>query len=100
MREIDDDTPDTPEELRLQRDAGDKAWAAFIATPAWPALKHSFERQRRQNIRQAGQMGLSDGDRAVLSGMNWVLEQFLSSPDTALRRLRMNVTNPDRTGDE
>lgn len=96
----DDDAPESPEELAKLRDAADAAWSAFRQTPAWAALRLSFERQRRQNIRQAGQMGLSDGDRAVLSGMNWVLEQFLSSPDQALQRLRMNVTNADRTGDE
>lgn len=90
MREI-----TTPEDARHEREAADSAWAAFLKTPAWPALERQFEALRRENIRQIGQLGRSDGDRAVIAGTLWVLEQFLSAPDKALQRLRMQAATSD-----
>ena len=95
MREVDDDTPLTPAEAAELRAAQDKAWAAFVLTPAWGQVRQSFERQRRDYIRKIGQLGLSDGDRAVTAGVLWTLEQFLSAPEKALQRLRMQAPPSD-----
>lgn len=97
---VDDELPENLAELAALHKAGDQAWVQFLETPAWAVLKRVFERQLQSNIKQAGQFGLSDGDRAVLAGMNFVLSTFLSSPGRALQRLRMQATTPTREGDQ
>lgn len=97
MREVDDETPQNPEDAARLRDAADKAWAAFLVTPAWQQIKVMFERQRRLNIREGAKLGLSGEDRSVLAGMQFVIEQFLSAPDKALQRLRMQAAASDAT---
>jgi hypothetical protein len=82
-------TPETPAEQAAFRDAADAAWAGFLKTPAWDALRREFEQFRQKAINQGGKMGLGCCDRAVLAGELFVYETFLSAPTAALQRLRM-----------
>lgn len=96
MREI-EGAPKTPAEAALLRAASDKAWASFVLTPAWAALRLEFEGFRHHAAMNGIAPRQSCCDRAILCAQAWFYETFLSAPDKALQRLRMQAAASDAT---
>lgn len=94
----DETTPQTPAESAMFRQVADNAWAVFLQTPAWAALRREFELYRQKAINTTGKLGLRCCDRAVLAGQLQTYECFLSAPEQALQRLRMRHDHAQPVG--
>ncbi len=65
------------------------AWADLLTSDLWKQDVAPFlKRERRAYANKAAQMGLSDGDRAILVGVGRGLDILLGRADRMLARLQ------------
>lgn len=79
----------SPEDRAAREERIVAAWADLLKSDAWTLDVAPFlKRERRAYANKAAQIGLSDGDRAILIGVGRGLDILLGRADRMLARLQ------------
>lgn len=85
----------SPEERAAQEKRILAAWADLLETEVWKAdIAPFLRKERRAYANKAAQMGLTDGDRAILIGVGRGLDILLGRADRMLARMQRARTPP------
>lgn len=89
----------TDEERRARDARTVAAWAQLLESEVWTRdLAPFLRKERRAYANKAAQMGLSDGDRAILIGVGRGLDILLGRADRMLARLQRARHTPQVAG--